>query len=419
MGAGTHHALKSGYPWWAIRSGLIRDHPRVDADQTCEVGIVGAGITGALIADHLAAHGHDVVVVDQREVGWGSTAASTALLQYEIDTHLLDLADRVGRPAAVRAYLACAEAVRSLATIAASLPPCDFRSQASLYVASRRSDVAGLREECRARAAIGLPVAWLDAAELAQSHGLLAHGAIRSDLAAGIDPYRFAHHLLARVVARGGRVFDRSRVETVEPGRRDVVCRVEGRFRLRCRHLIVAAGYATQAWLPHPVAMNRNSYAFVTDPLDTATLGTLRDTMLWETARPYRYLRSTGDGRLVIGGEDDAIDVPALRDRRVHLKARTLARRIARLIPRLDVQPTFAWAGTFAETDDGLPWFGAHPSLGPRVLFAMAYGGNGITYSAIGAELLRRTIRRRPHPLADLFSFARAAGGRPRRRSDT
>lgn len=407
MPAGSHHPLKSGYPWWAIRSGLIRDYPRVDADVRCEVAVVGAGITGALIADELVAHGHDVVVVDQREVGWGSTAASTALLQYEIDTHLLDLRRHVGRAAADRAYLACAEAVRSLEALAASLPPCDFRPQASLYVASRRADVETLVAECRARAAIGLPVQWLDAAEIAQD-GIRAHGAIRSDLGAGIDPYRLAHHLLARVVARGGRVFDRSRVETVEPGKRDVVCRVEGRYRLRCRHLIVAAGYAAQAWLPHPVAANRSSYAFVTDVLDDATLGSLRSTMLWETARPYRYLRSTGDGRLVIGGEDDAVDIPARRDRRVHLKAAALARRVARLVPRLQVQPTFAWAGTFAETDDGLPWFGAHPSLGSRVLFAMAYGGNGITYSAIGASLLLMALRRRPHPLAGLFSFARS-----------
>ena len=42
-----------------------------------------------------------------------------------------------------------------------------------------------------------------------------------------------------------------------------------------------------------------------------------------------------------------------------------------------------------------------------RVLFAMAYGGNGITYSAIGAGLLRSLIERRKHPLASLFGFSR------------
>ena len=73
------------------------------------------------------------------------------------------------------------------------------------------------------------------------------------------------------------------------------------------------------------------------------------------------------------------------------------------------VQPVvgFAWAGTFAETADGLPWFGAHPKLHPRVLFAMAYGDNGITCSAIGAHVLGDAVRGKSHPLAALFGFGR------------
>jgi len=80
---------------------------------------------------------------------------------------------------------------------------------------------------------------------------------------------------------------------------------------------------------------------------------------------------------------------------------------VQRLFPQLPVTPAFAWAGTFAETRDGLPFFGAHPQWGPRVLFAMAYGGNGITYSMIGAGLLRAAIERRRHRLATLFGFTR------------
>jgi len=72
------------------------------------------------------------------------------------------------------------------------------------------------------------------------------------------------------------------------------------------------------------------------------------------------------------------------------------------------VKSAFAWAGTFAETPDGLPYFGAHAQYGPRVLFAMAYGGNGITYSALGADLLAASIKRRRHPLAALFGFERS-----------
>ena len=98
--------LKSGYPFWAVRNGLMAAFPRLCADLRCDVAVVGGGITGALIADELQRAGHDVVVLEQRDVAWGSTAASTVLLQYEIDTHMVDLAKRYGEDAAVLAYRA-------------------------------------------------------------------------------------------------------------------------------------------------------------------------------------------------------------------------------------------------------------------------------------------------------------------------
>ncbi|HMM68376.1 MAG TPA: FAD-dependent oxidoreductase, partial [Dokdonella sp.] len=116
---------------------------------------------------------------------------------------------------------------------------------------------------------------------------------------------------------------------------------------------------------------------------------------------------STADQRLIIGGGDDAIDLPLKRDASVSRKAEKLRRKFAARFPDIPVEIAFAWAGTFAETSDGLPFFGPHSRLGPRVHFAMAYGGNGITYSAIGADIIRDRLTGRKHPCADLFSFDR------------
>jgi len=203
-------------------------------------------------------------------------------------------------------------------------------------------------------------------------------------------------------------VFDRTAIESFAPSARGVTLRTTEGVRVRCDHLVLAAGYVAQRWLPQRVARNRSSYAFVTDPIEPGGLGVLARTMVWESARPYLYLRSTADGRLLVGGEDDAVDIPARRDRQVEKKARTLARKAQQLFPDLSFRPAFSWAGTFAETSDGMPFFGPHPDIGPRVQFAMAYGGNGIPFSVVGAELIRAGIERREHPLAALFSFERA-----------
>lgn len=95
--------LKSGYPFWSIRNGLTRAYPRLEQDTRSEVVIVGGGVTAALIAHELLRNGHEVVVIEQREIGWGSTSASTALLQYEIDTPMIDLAKQYGMRSAALA----------------------------------------------------------------------------------------------------------------------------------------------------------------------------------------------------------------------------------------------------------------------------------------------------------------------------
>jgi len=399
--------LKSGYPWWAVKNGLMHAFPRLQDDLRCDVAVVGGGITGALIADELSAHGHEVAVIEQRDVGWGSTAASTALLQYEIDTHMTDLAERYGEADAALAYRACAAAIPMLEAVARQLRDVRFARNDSLYYASKRRHRQDLLAEFAMRERHGLPVEWLDREALRERYGIDAPGAILSALAAAVDPYRFAYRLLMRVEKRGGGVYDRSAVGRIETGARGAVLTCLDGPRIRAKHVVLAAGYASQRWLKPRVARNRSSYALVTDPLDPATLGAFRRTMAWESARPYLYLRTTEDDRLIVGGEDDAIDVPAKRDARVEKKAAKLVRKAQALLPRALLRPAFSWAGTFAETADGLPFFGPHPQYGPRVHFAMAYGGNGITYSAIGAGLLRALIERRRHPLAALFGFSR------------
>lgn len=399
--------LKSGYPWWAVRNGLLHAFPPLQQDLQCDVLVVGGGVTGALIADELCGHGHDVTVIEQRDIGWGSTSASTALLQYEIDTHLLELAEQYGADAATLAYRACAEALPALRDAARGLRGVDFQRMDSLYLASRSRDVPRLMAEGDARRRAGLDARWQTPQRLREHFGVDAGGALLTRQAARVDPYALTYGLLQRLQRRGCGVYDRTVLEALQPGPRGVTARTATGAVIKARHVVLAMGYATQHWLKPRVARNRSSYAFITDPIDAQVLGPLQQTMVWESARPYLYLRATGEGRLLVGGLDDAIDVPARRDRRVQGKAKQLMKQLLHWFPQLQPTPAFSWAGTFAETADGLPFFGPHAQWGPRVHFAMAYGGNGITYSMIGAGLLRAGLERRRHPLQGLFGFER------------
>ena len=400
--------LLSGYPFWAVKNGLMGAFPRLTESHDVNVLVIGGGITGALFATHLARAGFSTCVVEKRDIAWGSTSASTAMLQYEIDAELAALAKTYGFEAASGAYIACVDAVRAVLRLARSCRGVEAFPMKSLYYASRFWHAARFANEHTLRREAGIRVALLDRAEVAERFGLDAGAALLSETAAVVDPYQLTHALLARLRRAKHGVFDKTTMVRIEPGARDVRVRFDTGAVVRCRHVVLACGYETQAYAKGSVARNRSSYAYVTEP-QARPLGPLETTMVWESARPYLYLRRTADRRLVVGGEDDAIDVAARRDARVIAKARKLRARAEVLFPDLDWAPAFAWAGTFAETSDGLPYFATQAELGPRVHFAMAYGGNGITYSHIGAEMLVAKLRGKRHALAGLFGFDRAA----------
>ena len=76
----------------AVRRGLPRpgDPIRLEVSENikCDALIVGAGITGSLVAERLTRQGLNVVIVDRELPGRGSTAASTSMLLWEIDRSL-------------------------------------------------------------------------------------------------------------------------------------------------------------------------------------------------------------------------------------------------------------------------------------------------------------------------------------------
>jgi glycine/D-amino acid oxidase-like deaminating enzyme len=117
----THRRLRRGRSLWADSSGITVPHTPLNADRTREiiddVVVVGTGISGALVALALIEAGRAVTMLDRRIPVTGSTLASTALLQFEIDLPLHRLARRIGWSKAARAYQRSARAVHDLASL--------------------------------------------------------------------------------------------------------------------------------------------------------------------------------------------------------------------------------------------------------------------------------------------------------------
>src|SRR5687768_3327994 len=98
--------LRSKETYWLLKNGLLHTYPSLQKDIACEVLIIGGGITGSLMAYQLSQEGYKTVLIDKRDIAMGSTAATTAMIQYEIDKPLYKLIDVVGEQAAVDSYRA-------------------------------------------------------------------------------------------------------------------------------------------------------------------------------------------------------------------------------------------------------------------------------------------------------------------------
>src|SRR4051812_44114395 len=129
--------LYEQHPYWLMKNGIVASYPSLQENLQVDVAIMGAGISAALTAWHLRKSGLKVAVFDRRHAGMGSTAASTAFLQYEIDTPLTVLKNLVGEQNAVKSYQLCRKAIYDIGELCHTFKPAfDFGVRPSLQYAS-------------------------------------------------------------------------------------------------------------------------------------------------------------------------------------------------------------------------------------------------------------------------------------------
>jgi glycine/D-amino acid oxidase-like deaminating enzyme len=126
--------------------------------------------------------------------------------------------------------------------------------------------------------------------------------------------------------------------------------------------------------------------------------------LIWEAADPYLYVRATKDWRIICGGEDEEFADEDHRDAQLSGKTKTLEKKLAMLLPKVDARAQFAWTASFGQSVTGFP------SIGPirghsRCYAVLGYGGNGITFSMLAAQLISASIGGRRDPDAGLFAF--------------
>lgn len=168
------------------------------------------------------------------------------------------------------------------------------------------------------------------------------------------------------------------------------------------RHVIFCTGYELAKIVPATGYKILSTWAIATRPQPHALWP--QRALIWEASEPYLYLRTTTDGRVVCGGEDEAFADTDKRDALTAQKTKRLEIKLHRLFPGIDSRAALSWTGSFGGSPNGMPTIGAIPGY-PRCYAVMGYGGNGITFSMLATKLITAAVLGKTTPAAKLFAF--------------
>jgi glycine/D-amino acid oxidase-like deaminating enzyme len=273
----------------------------------------------------------------------------------------------------------------------------------SLYLAA--GDGSGeLMQEYELRQRAGLPGTFLDHKMLLTQFGIARAGGIVSPGSADADPVQLAHGLLQTAVARGARLVEAEAIG-FDSASHSVGVTLEHGAMAEARHVVLATGYVMPGIVRSTIQKPSSSWAIATVPQPENIWKNAA--LIWEDSKDYLYARTTATGRIIIGDEDsEKVIEPDARNALIPEKSRRLSETLTALWPRAELDIEFRWSDTFDTTSDGLPLIGPVPGA-KGVYAAYGYGGNGITFSYLAAQMIGRLIGGSQSPLFEDYALDR------------
>ncbi|HEY2067163.1 MAG TPA: FAD-dependent oxidoreductase [Gemmatimonadaceae bacterium] len=408
-------------PYWLRGMRPLANHQsNPDLPDSADIVVIGAGLTGASAAYHLAIEERTaarIVVLEQGEPAGEASGRNGGNFEL-LPENSVGMYEGLARERAAFLH-------RRYPKLPSAIVQAECERQASLVLglALRNRDLLKsiiLREQIDCDFA---PRGWLhlacseeeeqgmcDEVMLAAQHGqrieLWSRRKVRSEL--GIEtaylgrfvpgdgtyhPFKYVCGLLQRALRAGAELYTHVRVVDVESNAPDVHRVVTGRGTIVARRVVVATNAFTNRLFPELAGIRPyQSQIQITEWAADRTRGrvvTCEDGPVFFN-QPRESVRDARGALLMGGGADRPVHSPSSRRRSSQVHD-TLLRLRKRFYPELDGRPpSCEWVGTMAFTPDQLPAIGF---LRPGVIVAAGYNGYGGSYTtAAGLAAARMAL---------------------------
>ncbi|HEX2938675.1 MAG TPA: FAD-dependent oxidoreductase [Ruminiclostridium sp.] len=404
----------AGAPYWTASAKIPNQYPYLSEDISCEVAIVGGGVTGALCAYQLQQAGIDTVLLDADLFGFGSTGSSSSILQYDFDYELSSLRDLIGLEKAVRTYRACIRGLDEIEKITKDLGAnVGFSRRDSFYYTPCEYGTESMKQEYLLRRHHEFPVEFLDSTKAAELFSFRVEAGIYTTGMAGeIDPYRFTQALISEAVMLGMRAYENTSVEVVTPDLDGITLETKTNHTVRAKKMVNATGLSAVKDAGR-IAQPKTTFCVVTAPVEDFS-GWYNRCIIRDDGDPYIYLRTLPDNRILIGGLDSRyIDENGMLAKfikapvSVQCKYNELEQKLFSMMTGIDdITAEYYFSGTSGDTGDGLPYVGSRPGY-PNVYYDICTGSNGIVFAQLAADIIRDLYLGGDATDMDLMSFGR------------
>ncbi|WP_254075589.1 NAD(P)/FAD-dependent oxidoreductase [Paenibacillus tritici] len=247
----------------------------------------------------------------------------------------------------------------------------------------------------------GFKVDLLDAQRIASLYPFQKEAALYYYEDAEMNPLKFVYGLLEKAQSQGGKIYEDTEITGRRFEQEYALFYTKEHREIRARHVIIAAGYEDSDFKTEKNATLASSYAVITKPVADLSSWPKR-TLIWETARPYVYMRTTPDNRIIIGGMDKDTPFATTRDSKIPASRDKLLEAFKTLFPDIPAQPEYYFGAFYGGTHDGLPVIGRYEDY-PHCYILMAYGDNGTVYNGVLAKVVSDSILKGSSPDLDLY----------------
>ena len=379
--------------YWLDTSEPFRGATRGPVEGSCDVAVIGGGLTGSSAALALAKKGARVVLLEAETIGNAASGRNGGMCNNGFAQDYGMMSAKLGTDVANRLYRAFDAGVDLVERLAAEEKiDCSFARVGKIKLAAKPEHYDKLvRSQELLAANVDPDTHMVSRADLAAEVGSdRYYGGLVYRKGAGMHVGRFVRGLAEAAARRGVEIHERTPMTGLKPapGGGHIVETPTG--RLHAKQVFLASGTSRigpLGWIRRRI-VPVGAFIIVTEPLPAATLDKLlpRRRMSVDTKNLVNYFRTTPDNRLLFGGRARfAVSNPSSDEK----SGAILRTALHEVFPELrGARIDYCWGGMVDMTRDRLPRAGERSGI----YYSMGYSGHGTQMSTLMGSIMAEVM---------------------------